>query len=358
MQRLRLGDIRASRGPRVWGLCQDNLPGIAQIVNAAQQNLLYDKAASDESWNGTWASVRFQMTRAQPFITLPREIARLEAVTVCNEVVPLQNQFYEMLEFGNGKMSTDRCNCPDQVAVYARNNAVAFADLVPGAMVRAYITNSQDVGKRVLVSGTDTNDMVLYSQNGTVRAQGVFLTLDSVPVTTDVALNTLTGLQKDACAGPVQIFQVDPTTGNESLLVTMQPSELTAWYRRYFVSNLPCSCCPGTDCTTGTVQVDAIAKLDLVPVSADSDPTLLQCSEAIIAEGQAIRLQEADTMAAQNMAMIHHQRAVRLLISELGHFQGVNVPAVGFAPFANDWANPIGPRTGNGAWNTWSLNMV
>ncbi len=225
-------------------------------------------------------------------------------------------------------------------------------------MIRAYITNTQDVGKRVLVGGTDTNDMVLYSQNGTVRAQGVFLTLDSVPVTTDVSLNTLSALQKDASAGAIQIFQVDPTTGNESLLVTMQPSETTAWYRRYFFNNLPCSCCPGTDCDTGTVQINAIAKLDLIPVAADSDFTLLTCLESIIAEGQAIRLQEADTMSAQQMSAIHHQRAVRLLISELGHFQGVNVPAVGFAPFANDWANPIGPRTGNGNWNTWSLGMV
>ena len=65
---------------------------------------------------------------------------------------------------------------------------------------------------------------------------------------------------------------------------------------------------------------------------------------------------EADTMAAQQMAAIHHQRAVRLLISQSSHMYGINDPAVGFHPFGEDIFNPVGPRGAN--WNTTSIGMV
>lgn len=285
MRRLRLTDIRASRFPRVLGICAENIPAVAAAANAVQEQLLYDPSASDESWNGTWVELALNVTRTSPFITLPREIARLEHVVVCDKPVDLNNQFFEYLRFGNGRMSTNRCRCPGELAVYARNNAVTFTDLTnPPQRIRAYLTNEQDVTKQVLVQGLDSNDVVVYSQNVFSRVQGVFLSLDTTPVTTEISFNRLTGIQKDATAGQVQIYQVDPTTGDEVLLLTMDPGETTASYRRYYFSNLPCSCCPVPGATEGTVQVKAIAKLDLIPMRVDTDYSLLTCLEAFIEE--------------------------------------------------------------------------
>ncbi len=354
-QRLRLLDLRVSRFPRVLGLCADNVPAIAAAANAAQEQLLYDKAAGEESWNGSWAEIAFSVSRTSPFATLPRDIARLEGVTVCDQVVPLNNQLVEYLRFGNGRMSTNRCRCPNDLGVYARNNAITTTDLTAGQYVRAYLTNAQDVGKRVLIQGNDSNDLPVFSQSNLIRVTGLFLALDTVPVTTDITFNSLSGIQKDQTAGQVQIYGVDATTGTETLLLTMQPSETTAWYRRYFFSDLPCSCCP-TSSTEGTVTVRAIAKMELIPVITDTDYLLLQSKEALIEEGMSIRLQEADTTAAQQMAMIHHQRAIRMLIGESSHVNGINDPAVGFAPFATDTWNPIGPR--GGSWDTNMIGMI
>lgn len=336
-QRLRLQDLRASRLPSVIGLCQKNVAAIAAAVNAAQEQLLYDKAAGEESWNGSFAEIAFNVSRSQPYITLPREIARLEGVTVCNKPVPVNNQFFEYLQFGNGRMSSNRCRCPGELEVYARNNAVTFTDLSNAPqMVRAYATNIQDAGQRVLIQGIDSNGMPVSSQNGLTRVGGTFLFLETTGVTTTILFNFLTGIQKDQTAGQVQIYQVDPTTGDESLLLTMEPSETTASYRRYYFSNLPCNCCPVPGATEGTVQVTAIAKLDLIPVQVDTDYCLLQCKEALIEEAQALRLREADTMAAQQMSQVHHQKAIRLLISEVGHWNGIHEPALEFKPFGRD----------------------
>lgn len=337
-QRLRLYDLRVSRFPEVLGLCQTQVSQIAAAANAAQEQLLYDKAAKDESWYGTWAEIAFNVSQTQPYITLPREIARLESVTICNKAATIQNQFYEYLQFGNGRMSDNRCRChTGHLAGYVRNNAVTFTDLSSAPQkIRVYLTNAQDAGQRVLIQGIDSNDMTVLSQSGSIRVQGVFLSLDNTPTTSTILFNSLTGIQKDQTAGQVQIFQVDPTSGEEVLLLTMEPSEMTASYRRYYFSNLPSSCCPVPGAVAGTVQVTAIAKLDLIPAQVDTDYLLLQSREALIEQAQSQRLMAADTMAAQQMAAIHHQRAIRLLIGELGHWNGVNEPAVSFKPFAHD----------------------
>lgn len=338
MPRLRFYDLRVlPRFSQASGLCQNNVPELAAIANACQENLIYDKAASNESWHGTFAEIAFNVSRSQPYITLPREIARLEFPDVCNNPVPLNNQFAEYLRFGNGRMASDRCHCPGQLSVYSRNNAVTFTDLSNAPQrIRVYSTNAQDISRRVLIQGVDSNGVVVYSQDGLTRTSGVFLSLDSVPVTSVISWTFLTGIQKDQTAGQVQFYQVDPTTGDEVLLLTMEPGETTASYRRYYFSNLPCACCPVPGASEGTVQVTAIAKLDLIPVQVDTDWLLIQSREAFIEEATAIRLRAADTAAAQQMAELHHRRAIRLLISELGHFEGVTTPSVGYHPFGSE----------------------
>lgn len=330
--RIRLYDLRASRFPRVLGLCQDNIPEIANYANSIQETLLYDKAAGEESWYGTWAEICFNVSRTEPYITLPRDIARLEFVNICDHPIDLHNQFMEYLRFGNGRMSTARCDCPGELAGYTRNNAVTFVDLSSAPQyIRMYITNDQDIAKRVLLQGTDANNKVIYSQDSHVIVTGQFVALDSPFATSPLTFNSLTGIQKDTTAGQVEFYQVDPTTGDEVLLLTMEPSETTASYRRYYFSNLPTACCSTS--TTGVIQVKAIAKLEPIRMVVDTDWALLQSKEAFIEEAQALRLQESDSPSGQQMAMIHHQRAIRLLIGQVGHYEGIQVPAMNYKPF-------------------------
>lgn len=339
-RRLNLYQLRKSRLPRILGLCQDNLPEIAQYCNAIQQTLLFDKAAGDESWNGSWAEIFFNVSRSQPFITLPREIARIEAADVCNHPIDLHGQFKEYLRFGNGRMVKNRCHCPDTLAGYERNNAILFTELTnTPQLIRAYINNAQDVGKRAIISGLDSNNKEVYSQDNLVIVQGQFAAFESPFATWTLPVNRITGISKDTTAGEIEFYQVDPTTGEEILILTMQPSETIASYRRYYFGNLPCSCCPVPGATEGTVQISAIAKLQPVPMVVDTDWALLTSLEAFIAEAQSLRLQEADTGSAQQMAAIHHQRAIRLLIAENGHYHSIKSPAVGVNYFGDERCN-------------------
>lgn len=338
MTRLRFYDIRNSRIPALLGLCQSDTARIASYTNAAQRRLLYAKEAGEEGWWNTWAEMAFNVSRSSPYITLPREVARIEAINVCEKPVPVQNSFYEYLQFGNGRMPKTwrQCgwgNCIRQM--YSRNNAVTFTQMTAAPQfLTAYPTSDQDVGKKVLFQGLDADSNVIYSQDSTSQITGIFVTLTQPYGITPMTLSDLTGIQKDVTTGPVRIYQHDPNTGEEILLLTMQPSETTASYRRYYLNGLPNNCC-ATPGSPSQVQVTALVKLDLIPVVTDTDYCLLSNLEAITEECQSVRYSEMDTAVAKQMAAERHKQAIGLLNGELDHFLGKNAVAVGYAPFGS-----------------------
>lgn len=315
-----------SRAPKAVGLCENDTVRIAQMANSATRRLLLAREAGDEGWWGTYAEMAFTVYTANPYITTPRGVARLEQMVVCNTPYPIQNQFYEYIQFGNGRLPTlcqyDR-QYRQQIQVLSRNTAVTFGDLTgKPRIIRMYPTNSLDyAGKRVLISGTDSTNSVVYSQDGANRVLGVYTTLGSPFVDCATQFNTITGIQKDVTAGDVQFFEVDPVTGVEQAILTMEPSEETAWYRRYYLNQLPCQCVNGT---AGQVTVRAIAKLDFVPVTTDSDYLLIGNIEALTEEMMSIRYSEMDGTDSKEESRERHQQAIRLLVGECQHYLGKN----------------------------------
>lgn len=342
-QRIRLYDVRVNSDmPQLVGLCASDQSRVAKMVNRAQERLIYAKEAGEESWFGTWAEVRFTVQSGLNYITLPREIARLELATLCDRPIPINNQFFEYLQFGNGRMpkqfgSRWHGRCLPQI--YTRNNVPTFVDLTnPPQFLVVYLTNPADDGQRVLLQGLDQNGEFIRSQDAFENDAGEWVTLRSdIPFV--VSLNKftqITGIQKDYTVGPVRIYQLDPTTGAQVLLLTMEPSETVANYRRYFFDPLPFSCCPNRGATVPqSLQVTAIAKLELLPVFSDTDYLLIQSLEAITAECESLRLGSVDETAAKAMAAERHTQAIRMLNGQLSHYYGLNQPAVVFAPFGS-----------------------
>jgi len=338
MQRLRLYDCRNSRLPEVIGQCIENTPAIAQMVNSAQRRLLMCKEACDEGWWGTWAEVAFNVSCSQPYITLPREIARLEVMDMCDNPVAIQNQFFEYLQFGNGRLPKLRSQCRragcEITQTYSRNNAVTFTDMTYAPQyIVAYITDDRDIGKRALIQGLDESENIVYSTDVQFQVTGVYVVLNSPSVQSPNTFAQLNGIQKDVTYGPVRFYQHDPTTGEEVLLLTMEPTEQTASYRRYYLQGVPRNCCGNN--VEGNVQVTAIAKLDLIPVKADTDYCLIQNLEAIIEECASIRYSEMDAPSAKAMSQERHKLAIAFLNGELNHFLGKDSEAVNFAPFGS-----------------------
>jgi len=336
MQRSRLIDFRTSTGPAKIGICPGNVADCAAAVNEAQQSLLLDKAQGDTGWYGSWARMAFNVSQGDPFITTPREVARIERLAMCNRPVPIQNGFYEFLDFGIGPKPSNNCrqNC-EWPQVFERNNAVTFIDFHAGFKLRVYLTNPADAGKRVLVQGTDQNDEEILSLDGLTNVTGEFVTLVAPFVETDT-LNSLTGLQKDITAGSVKFYEVNPTTGDQTLILTMEPGETTASYRRYYLNGLPKNCCNPLSGSVTSVQITAMAKLDFIPVQVDTDwLTPIMNIRALIEECQAQRFGNMDSPNGTGKYAEHHAKAIRFLQGEIVHYEGKDKPAITVAPFGS-----------------------
>lgn len=340
MQRLRGIDVRLSDFPTSIGLCQSDSVAVFNALNAVQQRLLYCKEAGEESWYGTWAEIAFTLSRDNPFVTLERDVARLEYVDICDRPVTVNNQFREYLRFGNGRFPKrfrqGNCHCftPE---VYSRNNVPTWVDIpaIP-TFIQAFASNSADLNSaRVLIQGTDNNGNVIISQDGLDQVTGIFETLQSPFVQWPTQFNSISGIQKDVTVGPVSIFAVSPVDGTSTLLVTMQPQETTAWYRRYYFNSLPCNCCSVTcpnPCSPNipacSVAVTAIAKLEFIPVTTDTDYCLIQNLQALVEEGMSWRYSKMDSVQSKQLEAVKHKNAVRLLNGEITHYLGMEDPAI------------------------------
>jgi hypothetical protein len=345
MQRLRLYDMRMSDLPEAVGLCVGDVQGLARVCNDAETNLLHCKEVSEDGWWGTFAEIEFTVSRHTPHVVLPREVARLEHIDVCGRPVQVNNQFWEYLQFGNGRARRHgfdglghrhRHFLPTMA--YSRNNAVTQIEMAPTPqIISVYITNPADVGKRILLQGQDNTGATIYSLDVLTNVTGVFMPFVLPFATAPMQFSRLTGIQKDVTAGQVQIFQVDPVTGAQTLLLTMEPSEQTAWYRRYFLDPLPFNCChqPVIPFALNQVRCTAIAMLEHVDVAVDTDYLLIQERMALIREAQANRMAKNDDAQSQAQAREYHLQAVRLLIGQTSRYLGIEQPAIQFRPFGN-----------------------
>lgn len=357
-QRLRFIDFVTSGIAEEIGLCQKDRPRLARVANTAERRLLLAKESGDEGWWGTWAELRFNALQSAPSIVTPREVARLEAMAVCREPIPIRNAFWDYQQFGNrrlleqfvqsintntGAITNIFGNCFGLMQARTRNNVPTFSPITsPPQLIRVYVTNAADTGARVLIQGLDPANNVIYTLDNQVNTNGQYITLQSPFTTALTPMNLITGIQKDITLGQIQVFQVDPVSGAQLLIHTMEPSETTGWYRRYRLDQLPVNCCNDPNSTLcppvngqPVVQVTAIAKLDHIDVAADTDYFVIQNLDALMEEARAVRYLPMDTIEAKQFVGSHHKSAIGLLNGELAHFLGIDEPTLNFKPFGS-----------------------
>lgn len=327
------------------GLCSADISGNAAIVNLAQDRLIMDPLAPDEGWWGGWVVMRFNVTVTQSYayIVTPYDIARVILMDVCQKPVFIRNGFYEYLQFGVGlqpKGCTTQVCSPNTMQAFERDTVFTLNDFASTPMLlRVYPTDSADVGRRIVLQGPDQNGVPVTAVDTNTQAsilgETVYLTL---PFSTSVnQFSGITGILKDETVGRVQVFMIDPTTGNSSLLTQMEPHETTAQYRRYLINGLPCGCCSPTP---GPVQVSAQCKLDFVPVVSPSDYLTIPNIPALMEEVQAIRYSRMDSPDAARNEAKHHAKAIQLLNGQLDHFLGKTRTAINVPLFGSDRLMP------------------
>lgn len=330
-----LSDVRHSMLPTELGLCQSDIPAIANYINLAQEILV--PLGGESGWWGCTYKTAFNVPIFDPYITLPRGIARVAGAQMCKFPVRIQNQWYEFLEAGAGGKPSGcgMCEAPP-LELYDRGTVPTAYDIKPDKpqLVRVYMTDPLDEGKRVLIDGLDQNSNGIYSLDGVNSVKGFYLRLESPFSTSAFTLKTILSIQKDRTFGDVVLQMVDPDTGTEILLSRYQPDETNPCYRRYYANALPSACCKPTDpALVNMTQLTVMASLDFVPAYRDTDFLLIGCLPALLEECRSIKHSKVDDPAMKQMSMVEHRTAIRHLNNELKHYLGTMQPAIVFAPF-------------------------
>lgn len=338
--RTRLSDISSTRIPDVLGVCSDDFPRLASYLNQAIEELIYD-SGEDGFWGG-YHKVVFNVTRTDPYITLPPQYARIISMDICRRPVPVQNEHYEFLEFGIGLQVPCTNESPflgmqcGTLQGFDRNVVSTAYDLTPtNQYLRIYITDARDIGAKILISGAlDGNGVGIYTTDVNDQVDGFFMLADQPFTTSPSIVTSFLAFGKPVTYGDVLLYQVDATTGDEVLLSRYTPQETNPTYRRYFIKSLPCGCCQSPT-NPGYVQVTTLLKVEYAPVVNPSDYLIIGNRAALKAKCESIRYSEVDNLASQAMAVKKNADAIALLNKELSHEIGKSRPAINVAPFGS-----------------------
>lgn len=324
-----------SRGPQRLGNCTGDIVRCASYVNQAMQELI--NLGGEDGWWGSWDRLVFNVSRTDPYITLPSKYARAISMNFCRNPVAVQNEWYETLEAGIGLRTTcDASRCDIPPSGFDRNMVCTAYDLTPtNQKLRIYLTDSRDIGKRVAFIGAkDQNGNGIYSQDVQYPVQGFYLALQQPFTTSDYIVTAFESVLKDETYGDVVLKEVDATTGAERLLARYGPREMAPQYRRYLLSNLPCGCCVDGQ-PVQPAQVTCMAKLEFQPVQYPTDILIIGNVPALIEYCSGIRHREMDDPTAKALAKVETQQAVSMLNTELDHYLGKIKPAIVVAPFGS-----------------------
>lgn len=235
-------------------------------------------------------------------ITFPRYVGTILALNVGGNRSEMTNFWWQFLPIGNMGMdawspilSANRNGlCWGNVVTENDGTSPVFNNIPCGTQnyIRAYPSVHADVGKTITIFGIDGNGQEIYTTypDGTYQP-GVVLKLALAYAVTPMLIRKITRVVKDKTVGIVRLFQFDPINNVQLDCATYDPSETSPDYAHVKIRGAPSSvfnvCSGQSQCCSKTV--DALIKLEFIPVQNDNDLVLIDNLDALQAMMLSIR---------------------------------------------------------------------
>jgi hypothetical protein len=178
--------------------------------------------------------------------------------------------------------------CRGSLAVSDNGTSPVFNPIACGkAMyIRAYPSTQQDIDpahpKTTTIFGVDANGQTIRTQkqDGTWQ-DGVTITLALPFVSTPFKIQSITRILKDETQGPVRYYQYDADNNVLLDLVSYDPGEISPMYRCSKIHHPRSHKSCASQACGGLKSVEALIKLEYVPVKYDSDRVLISNMDAL-----------------------------------------------------------------------------
>lgn len=314
-------NLKNSRIPAVLNISPED-PRLMLICNEAQQRLVQ----TNEHFWGLFARYRFCVTNS--CLVWPREIAAIEAVSICNRALPVRNQWFEFMESGpglqgegsDGQHRMDGC-IPNS---YDRGTACTFSDIIgTGKKIKVYADIAEDPNAVILLQGYDQNGNWITTQVNGEWIDGEYVGISTTPQTSYNIFSSLVAVQKPITNGPVRLYEYNTSDATQRAIAYYETDETNPSYRKSYVGGLRRNSCGSVsdgECELKTVTV--MAKLEFIPVRRDTDWLLIGNLPALKDCMQAILKWEMDL---PQEAQYYFNKSVATLRQELSHYRGQSV---------------------------------
>jgi hypothetical protein len=211
-------------------------PGLTTDQQNAQINSALEWIIGSDEWRGALQTVWFKVYHN--IITLPWNLERLDEIASENEIVMIQNQWYEFSMSGPGLVEREPGNtvCDNNSNIQARDMGegfCTFADICEPSYIKVQCDLSET--GNILLQGLDENGYPIYT--GTPEILGVNLALTSGTQTTQ-QFTSLQAVIKPITNGRIKLYSVSVATSEQKLIAVYNPSETVPNYRRYRLTGI------------------------------------------------------------------------------------------------------------------------
>lgn len=326
MPRITLGDAKNSRLPAVLNVAPTD-ERFTQYLNEAIERLV----KTGEKFYGLYGEFVFCVSNG--CITLPRQIANVEAAAVCGKPVTIRGSWFRFIENGPGIIGdcdSEQCSTASTSGFslgwfQKPGDYCCYNDILgDDKKIKVYCDVAEDDGAVITLQGYDENAQWIRTQVGGEWIDGEQVALNSVtPQTTTKFFSSLVAVQKPTTNGTVRLYEYDTTLLTQRDIAVYEPDETRPAYRRVEIRGLPQGGCCGDDdgdCTEKKVTV--MAKLEYIPVANDEDWLLIGNIPALKMELMALMKEENNVWQE---SLVYHQKALSLLRDELRHYIGSGV---------------------------------
>lgn len=252
---------------------------------------------------------KYAVCTAGSFVTLPRQFKTAEVMDVCKYPVQIRNHWFEFLENGPGRI-TSQTDCAGNNAYDRGRGFAGFADLpYASTKIRLVPTLGADAQKTVTIRGTNSAGDYVLTNTGNTDGEIMTLAFPYVDSTTVWGKQEFRTVLKDKTKGFVKAYAYDyvndPGATNLTQLALWEPSDTLPDYRRYEVPQVTsikqCSSCQGAvDYDCASVSVIVMARLQFIPIENDLDILPLSNVEAIkLAMLSVIKMERNDLDGAR-----------------------------------------------------------
>jgi len=282
----------------VAGSCASS-PQFISLVNQAQRRLLK---------RGDWFDTEFTLRLCVSGCTIawPSFVGAIRALKFAgcfNQSASIFNQWYSFINpmsgyWGNlGFGGSYPGNHGGEYAVIQdAGMAPTFNDVTgtTGKLIRYYVVNFEDIGKTITINGTQYGGQPLQELDASNNhLNGITLTAAAPYASTSALVTRIDSITRQATTGLAYLYEYDPATNTLRDLAVFQPNETNPRFRRSRILNKPRNTNQPDANGICWTNVDALVKVEYVPVVNLRDYLMIDDFDALKFMFQAINAEEA-----------------------------------------------------------------